>query len=129
MKRALLAIAFAVFGVTALTYGNTHFYRATSAPDALDSSRGTTGVPAGEEDKLDATTRELIALAVAVQIPCVYCIYAQTKKARAAGATEVQLREAIATAAQVRRWSAELDDLDYDFDTLKAEIDRKYASN
>ena len=55
--------------------------------------------PAGA---LDGKTKQLIALGVAAQIPCAYCVYATTKAAKAAGATDAQIKEAIATAALVR---------------------------
>ena len=51
---------------------------------------------------LDAKTKQLIGLGVAAQIPCAYCVYALTMGARAAGATDAQIKEAIATAALVR---------------------------
>jgi AhpD family alkylhydroperoxidase len=51
---------------------------------------------------LDAKTKQLIALGVAAQIPCTYCVFAHTKFAKAAGATDAQIKEAIATAALVR---------------------------
>ena len=51
---------------------------------------------------LDGKTKQLIGLAVAAQIPCAYCVYAHTKFAKAAGATDAQIKEAIATAALVR---------------------------
>ena len=51
---------------------------------------------------LDGKTKQLIGLAVAAQIPCEYCVYATTKAAKAAGATDAQIKEAIATAALVR---------------------------
>jgi len=51
---------------------------------------------------LDGKTKQLIALGVAAQIPCEYCVYAHTKAAKAAGATDAQIKEAIATAALVR---------------------------
>ena len=51
---------------------------------------------------LDGKTKQLIGLAVAAQIPCAYCVYALTKAAKAAGATDAQIKEAIATAALVR---------------------------
>src|SRR5271169_2199857 len=51
---------------------------------------------------LDGKTKQLIALGVAAQIPCSYCVYATTKAAKAAGATDAQIKEAIATAALVR---------------------------
>ena len=55
--------------------------------------------PAGA---LDVKAKQLIALGVAAQIPCPYCVYAHTKAAKAAGATDAQIKEAIATAALVR---------------------------
>ena len=51
---------------------------------------------------LDAKTKQLIGLGVAAQIPCAYCVYATTKAAKAAGATDAQIKEAIATAALIR---------------------------
>src|SRR5580700_9753062 len=51
---------------------------------------------------LEAKTKQLIALGVAAQIPCAYCVFAHTKAAKAAGATDAQIKEAIATAALVR---------------------------
>jgi AhpD family alkylhydroperoxidase len=51
---------------------------------------------------LDGKTKQLIGLAVAAQIPCAYCVFAHTKAARAAGASDAQIKEAIATAALVR---------------------------
>ena len=51
---------------------------------------------------LDGKTKQLIALGVAAQIPCAYCVFAHTKFAKAAGATDAQIKEAIATAALVR---------------------------
>src|SRR5262249_42526026 len=51
---------------------------------------------------LDGKTKHLIAIAVAAQIPGTYCVYGNTKWAKAAGATDAQIKEAIATAALVR---------------------------
>jgi AhpD family alkylhydroperoxidase len=51
---------------------------------------------------LDGKTKQLIALGVAAQVPCAYCVFAHTKAAKAAGATDAQIKEAIATAALVR---------------------------
>jgi AhpD family alkylhydroperoxidase len=51
---------------------------------------------------LDVKTKQLISLAVAAQVPCAYCVFVHTKAAKAAGATEAQIKEAIATAALIR---------------------------
>ncbi len=61
---------------------------------------------------LDGKTKQLIALGVAAQIPCAYCVFATTKAAKAAGATDAQIKEAIATAALVRFNSAMLNGSD-----------------
>ena len=81
----------------------------------------------GDDAKLDAKTRELIALGVAAQIPCIYCVYVHNKKARAQGATEAEIREAVATAAHVRHWSTVLNGMAYDFNAFKAEVDKMLA--
>ena len=46
------------------------------------------GSVGGDGTKLNAKTRELIALGVAAQIPCAYCVHVHNKNARAEGATE-----------------------------------------
>ena len=51
---------------------------------------------------LDGKTKQLIGLGVAAQIPCACCVFALTKGAKAAGATDAQIKEAIATAALIR---------------------------
>lgn len=48
--------------------------------------------------------------------------------ARAAGATEAEVREAVATAAYVRHWSTVLNGMSYDFDTFKAEVDKMLSA-
>ena len=71
------------------------------------------------------TVREkaLIALAVSAQIPCEYCVIAQSKKARKAGATEEEIKEAIAVAAIMRKWSTMLNGYDkYTLEQFKADI-------
>jgi AhpD family alkylhydroperoxidase len=42
---------------------------------------------------LPTKVRELIGLAVAAQIPCQYCVYYHIKSAKAAGASEEEMRE------------------------------------
>ena len=50
---------------------------------------------------LPVKMKELIGLAVASQIPCAYCVYFHTAAARANGATEGEVREAVAMAAVI----------------------------
>jgi AhpD family alkylhydroperoxidase len=66
---------------------------------------------------------------VAAQISCASCVYAHTKKARAAGATEGEIREAVATAATVRQWNAVLNGMAYDFEAFTEEVDGMQTSN
>jgi AhpD family alkylhydroperoxidase len=70
---------------------------------------------------------QLISLAVAAQIPCAYCVYAHTQMAKAAGATDEEIREAVAAAAEVRHWSTVLNGNAVDFDGFKAEWDDMMA--
>ena len=76
---------------------------------------------------LDAKTKQLIALGVAAQIPCVYCVYGHTKLAKAAGATDAQIKEAIAVAALVRFNSTMLQGSAYDQQKFQQEVDRLSA--
>jgi AhpD family alkylhydroperoxidase len=92
------------------------------------------GVPAawGEMQALEMSTdtalpgknKELIALGVSAQIPCRYCIYADTQFARAAGASDKELKEAIAQAAITRHWSTVLNGMQID----PAAFDRELQS-
>jgi AhpD family alkylhydroperoxidase len=76
---------------------------------------------------LDAKTKQLIGLAVAAQIPCEYCVYFHTKAAKADGATDAQIKEAIATAAETRKWSTVLNGSAYDFQKFQREVDSSFA--
>lgn len=105
------------------------FYKDTYPEHALAARLAAEAVLAGKDAKLDAKTRELIALGVAAQIPCVYCVYVHDKKARAAGASEAEVREAVATSAHVRHWSTVLNGMAYDVDAFRAEFDRIMASD
>jgi AhpD family alkylhydroperoxidase len=66
--------------------------------------------------------KELIALGVAAQIPCQYCVYAHTKLAKQHGATDEEIKEAIAVAALVRQWSTVLNGTAYDMQAFKGEF-------
>lgn len=77
---------------------------------------------------LPAKTRELIALGVAAQIPCQYCIYYHTVAAKAAGATEEEVREAVHISSLVRHWSTVLQGNQYNFEAFKAETDAAFKT-
>jgi AhpD family alkylhydroperoxidase len=73
--------------------------------------------------KLNNKTKELIGLAVASQIPCSYCIYFHTAVAKANGATDEEIGEAVAMAAITRHWSTVLNGMQVDLATFKGETD------
>jgi AhpD family alkylhydroperoxidase len=73
--------------------------------------------------KLNAKTKELIGLAVAAQIPCTYCVYFHTAVAKANGATDDEIREAVAMAAISRHWSTVLNGMQIDLATFRNETD------
>ncbi len=73
--------------------------------------------------KLNGKTKELIGLAVAAQIPCSYCVYFHTAAARANGATDEEIREAVAMAAISRHWSTVLNGMQTDLATFKSQTD------
>jgi AhpD family alkylhydroperoxidase len=82
----------------------------------------------GEDAALAAKERELIGLGVSAQIPCGYCVYFHTKAAKHHGATDAEIREAIAQAAQVRKWSTMLNGSMYDQSAFQEEVDAMFAS-
>ena len=132
MKRSISVIPFAALllvATTAVAQEPPKFYKDTYPEHALKSRLEAEDVLAGGEAKLDAKTRELIALAVAAQIPCAYCVYFHDKNARKQGASDAEVREAVATSAHVRHWSTVLNGMAYDFDAFKAEIDATMASD
>ena len=72
---------------------------------------------------IDPKNRELIGLAVASQIPCTYCVYFHTASAKAMGATDEEIKEAVAHSAQVRHWSTVLYGAQADPDAVKDDDD------
>ena len=71
---------------------------------------------------LDMKTKALVSLAVSAQIPCSYCIWMDTGAARAAGATDQEIAEAVAISAQTRAWSTIFNGMQVDFERFKAEL-------
>jgi AhpD family alkylhydroperoxidase len=68
--------------------------------------------------------KELIGLGLAAQIPCEYCTYFHTKAARANGATELEIKEAVAISSIVRHWSTYLNGSQTDEAAFKRELDQ-----
>lgn len=121
--------AIALLATTAAAEGPPRFYKDTYPEHALSAMLKADETLMGPDAKLTAKTRELIALGVAAQIPCAYCVYVHQKKARSFGADESEIREAVATAAHVRHWSTVLNGMAYDMNAFKSEVDSLFASN
>ncbi|HEY5926257.1 MAG TPA: carboxymuconolactone decarboxylase family protein [Kofleriaceae bacterium] len=81
----------------------------------------------GTETALPNKTKELIGLGVSAQVPCRYCIYAHSQFAKANGATDRELREAVAMAALTRHWSTVLNGMSVDHVTFDKEIAKVFA--
>jgi AhpD family alkylhydroperoxidase len=73
---------------------------------------------------LNGASKELIGLGVASQIPCKYCIYAHTEFAELNGATDAQVKEAVAVAGMERHWSAYFYGMQLDQNAFKGEVAR-----
>ena len=76
---------------------------------------------------LSGKTKELVGLAVAAQIPCQYCIAFHTEAAKLNGATDQEIREAVAMAGIVRHWSTVLNGSLIDETKFRAEVDQIVA--
>ncbi|HEY5936625.1 MAG TPA: carboxymuconolactone decarboxylase family protein [Kofleriaceae bacterium] len=76
---------------------------------------------------LTTKTKELIGLAVAAQVPCRYCVYFHTKVAKLGGATDGEVKDAIAMAAITRHWSTYLNGMQIDLGEFKQELARIVA--
>ena len=66
----------------------------------------------------------LMSLAVSAQIPCQYCVIADTKDAKVAGATEAEIHEALHIASMTRKWSTILNGSRMEQSAFESEIDR-----
>ena len=74
------------------------------------------------ESAIPMKQKALISLAVAAQIPCRHCIWLDAQVAKAAGATDEEIQEAVAIAGIERHWSAILNGMQIDFDEMKTEV-------
>ena len=90
-----------------LRAGAWEWIKATQSPDAA----------------IPAKYSELISLGVASQIPCTYCVYAHTTMAKMLGATDAEIQEAVASAANTRLWSTVLNGANVPLDEFKKEWD------
>jgi AhpD family alkylhydroperoxidase len=68
--------------------------------------------------------KELIGLAVAAHLKCRYCVYFHTEAARANGASDEELREAVTMGGLTVLFSNTLTGMQVDLDHFQEEVDR-----
>lgn len=74
--------------------------------------------------QLPIKMKDLISLGVSAQIPCQYCVHADTEFAKLDGASADEIKEAVAMAGVTRTWSTVLNGLDIDEAKFRREIDQ-----
>jgi len=72
---------------------------------------------------LDNKTKQLIGLAVAAQIPCRFCVSFHTQAAKLNGASDEELKEAVAMAALTRELSTVIQGTLPDENQFRREVD------
>jgi AhpD family alkylhydroperoxidase len=73
---------------------------------------------------LPGKTKSLISLAVAAQIPCRYCVIADTQFAKLEGATDQEIAEAVTMAGVARNFGTLVDGLEVDEAAFRRDWDR-----
>ena len=148
LNRRIGLLAFAAGALLAITPARAEDASATAAYKDIQATLGTVpdmfktlpdvavagawaeikGVQLNPNTALNGKTKELMGLAVASQIPCQYCIYFHTLAAKANGASDEEIKEAIAMAAIVRHWSTMLNGSQVDLATFKKQTDDLFAA-
>lgn len=82
----------------------------------------TKGLLMNDRTAIPSKYKDLIGLAVAAQVPCHYCIYFHTEIAKFNGATDAEIKQAIAESALTTRWNAFFQGGSHDEAELRAEI-------
>jgi AhpD family alkylhydroperoxidase len=112
------------------TYGSFFSMFQHIPKDALSGSWENFKQMQSPDNAIPPKYRELLQLAVASQIPCDYCIYYHVTVAKAYGATDEEIKEAVANGAQTRHWSMIIQGNQTDLEAWKSEVDAalKYMS-
>ena len=76
-----------------------------------------------DKTALSPKVKQLMQLSVAAQIPCAYCVHFHTVAAKANGATDEEIKEAVAMSAMTRHWSTVLNGMSIDMASFKREVD------
>jgi AhpD family alkylhydroperoxidase len=93
MKTLITAVTLAALACgTAMAQDAPKFFKDTYPGYALGPAMGLKGALEGDQAAIDGKTMQLVQIGVAAQIPCAYCVYAHTRMARAAGATDEEIK-------------------------------------
>lgn len=125
---ALSVLPIVAFGPSASAQDAPQFMKDVMPPSSLAPAWQEYMAINDPKGALDTKTKELIGLGVAAQIPCGYCVYYHTQAARHAGATDAQIKEAVAAAAMTRKWSTEMNGNQYDMSTFKKQVDAAFGA-
>jgi AhpD family alkylhydroperoxidase len=124
-----LAIGLVIVPLSAaLSQEPPQFMRDTWPSQGVDAAWQEFQAVMAPDGALDAKTKELIGLAVSAQVPCEYCIYFHRRAAQQHGATEEEIKEALASAALVRKWSTVLHGSQYDREQWRQQVDAMFGS-
>lgn len=135
MKKLFAVVALSILPITAAApsaiaqgaEGAPKWMQETFPADALAAAWTEFKQVMNPNGALDDKTKELIGLGVAAQIPCPYCVYFHTMAAKHDGATDAQIKEAIAAASLTRKWSTVLNGSGYDFSEYKNQVDAFFS--
>jgi AhpD family alkylhydroperoxidase len=106
------------------TYGSVPgFFRLFPPDDVADVWYRFRTLQLNPDIAMDATTRELIGVAVATQGPCRPCVYFHAAAALANGASKEEIREAVGVGAATRRLNAAFNDVALDIGAFTRETD------
>lgn len=78
---------------------------------------------------LPGKVKTLISVAVAAQVPCRYCLIADTQFAKLEGATDEEIAEAVTMAGMARNFGALLDGAEVSEATVRRDFDRLAAAS
>ena len=85
------------------------------------------GIELNPNSSIPRKYKELIGLAVAAQLPCRYCVYFHTKASELYKATPNDIKEALAMASTVGRWSTILNGSQVRMSEFKDEVDKLFV--
>jgi AhpD family alkylhydroperoxidase len=101
---------------------------ATVPPEAAAGAwLGEKGLEMNPSTALSGKHKSLISLAVASQVPCRYCVIADTEFAKLEGATDREIREAVTMAGMARQLGTLLEGLEIDEKAFRRDVDRMTA--